>query len=97
MATLDATPSESDQPILDSGASHTMCRTRGEMSHYSPARVAIRLANKATTTAVGTGTALLSLGNSSISRQLSRYYHDMCEKCSFAALLDMDGVSHSMF
>jgi hypothetical protein len=32
-----------------------------------------------------------------ISRQLSRYYHDTCEKCSFVALLDMDGVSHFMF
>jgi hypothetical protein len=30
----------------------------------------------------------------SISRQLSRYYHDTCEKCSFVALLVMDGVSH---
>jgi hypothetical protein len=28
----------------------------------------------------------------SISRKLSRYYHDTCEKCSFVALLDMDGV-----
>jgi hypothetical protein len=30
----------------------------------------------------------------SISRQLSRCYHATCEKCSFVALLDMDGVSH---
>jgi hypothetical protein len=30
----------------------------------------------------------------SISRQLSRYYHDTCEKRSFVALRDMDGVSH---
>jgi hypothetical protein len=33
-------------------------------------------------------------GVCSISRQLSRYYHDTCEKCSFVALLDMGGVSH---
>jgi hypothetical protein len=44
-----------------------MCRTLGEMSQYSPARVAIRLASTATITAVGTGTALLSLGNSLLS------------------------------
>jgi DDE superfamily endonuclease len=31
-------------------------------------------------------------GICSISRELSRYYHDTCEKCSFVALLDMDGV-----
>jgi hypothetical protein len=37
------------------------------MCHYSPTRVAIRLAKKATTTAVGTGTALISLGNSLLS------------------------------
>jgi hypothetical protein len=35
----------------------------------------------------------LKLEFCSISRQLSRYRLDTCEKCSFVALLDMDAVS----
>jgi hypothetical protein len=43
------------------------------------------------------GDKTLQIRLCSISRQLSRYYHDTCEKCSFVALLDMGGVSNFMF
>jgi hypothetical protein len=37
--------------------------------------------------------AAATCGECSRSRQLSRYFHDTCEKCCFAPLLDMEDVS----
>jgi hypothetical protein len=76
------------------------------MRNISKCHVPIRLADNSTRQAIATGTVALPKGSPvvpildvtglrcSISRQLPRYYHDTCEKWSFVALLDMDGVSH---
>jgi hypothetical protein len=51
------------RPVLDSAASHTMCREENEMTTYSPAQVAIRLANQTTAKAIGAGTVLIQTGS----------------------------------
>jgi hypothetical protein len=54
------------RPVLDSAASHTMCREENEMTTDRPAQVAIRLENQTTTKAIGAGTALIPTGSTLI-------------------------------
>jgi hypothetical protein len=49
--------------VLDSAASHTICREEKRMTTYGPAHLAIRLANQTTTKAIGAGTALIQTGS----------------------------------